>query len=94
MDRQKIAGELVALAEELVGESRTAKGTLIRVRWDTNDPNNEGWYAEVIENGRVTDDSMKVWFPVDLDKFGQGQARRVVSELKDEFPDAEIELDD
>lgn len=82
------------LKRNVLSAAARGSGTVVRVWWDTADPDNAGWYAVVEEDGDVVDDSMKVWFPVDMDKYGEGDARRLERALEREFPDAEIEMED
>lgn len=58
--------------------------------WDDNDPTNAGWYIEVIDDatGDVVDDSMKVWFGVDVDSFGRHDADALRRALECEYPGA------
>lgn len=60
--------------------------------WDDQDPQNAGWYVRVQdERGQTMDDSMKVWFPIEVDEFGQGQAEDLAQALREAFPEAKIE---
>lgn len=60
--------------------------------WDSQDPQNAGWYVRVQdETGRTMDDSMKVWFPVDVEEFGEDQAEELAAALREAFPEAKIE---
>lgn len=63
----------------------------INVWWCTNDPSNPGWYGEVRnEEGQVIDDTMKIWFPVDVDQFGRQESQKLTDALCEAFPDHEI----
>lgn len=68
-----------------------SSNTRIRFWWDENDPNNPGWYAVVSEGNHVIDDSQKVWFPVDVDDYGQDEGEELAVALQAAFPDAEID---
>lgn len=63
----------------------------IKYRWDTADARNCGWYAEALSaDGEFLDDSQKVWFPVEVDRFDADEESELVSALKAEFPRAHI----
>lgn len=74
---------------------RTGPKVRIRLYWDEQDGAEPGWYAEVqtcAEDGRwdVSDDSLKVGFPVDLDQYSRNDRSGVVSALRKAYPAAEI----
>lgn len=59
--------------------------------WDEQFGVKPGWYVELRDaEGTVEDDSMKVWFPVDVDEFTEDQETELVAALREAFPDAEI----
>ena len=59
--------------------------------WDDQDSSNAGWYARTRdENGDERDDSMKVWFPVEVDEYDEDQGDELAEALQEAFPDAEI----
>lgn len=66
----------------------------IILSWDSRVRGQAGWFAEIQtkdENGWVySDDSMKIWFPVDLDEFTESQKDEVLAALAEEFPGAEF----
>lgn len=69
--------------------------TRISLGWDSQDRNNEGWHCEVQtrdEDGRwaYSDDSLKIWFPVDLDNYEVHQRAEVEAALLKAFPGAQI----
>ncbi len=60
--------------------------------WDSQDPSNAGWYARVLdESGREIDDSMKRWFPVDVEQFSEYQSAELAESLGEAFPESIIE---
>lgn len=60
--------------------------------WDTQDSSNEGWYVRVLDHmDRITDDSVKIWFPVDLSEFGEDDGDALSIALHDAFDGARIE---
>lgn len=60
--------------------------------WDSQDPQNTGWYVRVQdERGQTMDDSMKVWFPVEVEEFSEDQAEELAAALREAFPEAKIE---
>lgn len=64
----------------------------LRYWWDDQDPSNEGWYVEAKDSeGEFLDDSMKIWFPVDVEDFSDSQEAELIAALKGEFPDATVE---
>ena len=62
----------------------------VKVNWDETDPQNPGWYAEVLEGGELITDSVKMDFPVDLDEFPRDDTAEMWAVLKAEFPGHEI----
>jgi len=65
----------------------------VKAWWDDQDPACAGWYAESLDaEGRLIDDSMKVWLGVDLDRFRRDQADEVRRALAAAFPRAEIDV--
>lgn len=63
----------------------------IEYYWDTSDPCNEGWYAMGRdETGEIVDDSMKVWFGVDVDDYDKDQGDELGQALREAYPDAEV----
>lgn len=64
--------------------------TQIQYWWDDQDPQNAGWYAREMQDGEFRDDSMKVWFPVEVDEYDQDQSEDLAAALAEAFPDAEI----
>lgn len=66
----------------------------INVWWCTNDPNNTGWYGEVRnEQGDVIDDTMKVWFLVDVDQYGRQEGYALQEALEQAYPGYQITLE-
>lgn len=66
----------------------------LSVWWCTNDPNNTGWYAEETgEGGRHLSDSVKVWFPIDLDSFLQNETQALAEALCPAFPEHSIYIE-
>jgi len=63
----------------------------IRINWDEQESDNEGWYVECLnDEGMCIVDSEKVWFPVDVDDFGKDQLDELVEALHAQWPDAEV----
>jgi hypothetical protein len=60
----------------------------VAYRWDTTDPANPGWYVEVRDGELVIDDSEKVGFPVEVDRYQDGQ--ELAEALKAAYPDANV----
>lgn len=85
-----------AFSAEEIERQEMANQVQLRVYWDTQDPQNVGWYVEVLgynarhEAWEHKDDSMKVWFPVDVDAFGKNQEAELLEALQAEFPGAEV----
>ncbi|MBA2883070.1 hypothetical protein HNR65_003427 [Desulfosalsimonas propionicica] len=63
----------------------------IYCHWDTQG-DTVGWYCEVTENGMTVDDSMKAWFPVNVDDFTADQADALEKALVENFPGHEITI--
>jgi hypothetical protein len=64
--------------------------TRVTVRWDDQDPHNEGWYCESFAGQELIDDSQKIWFGVDTDNFGITSLAELRKALQEVFPNAEI----
>jgi len=65
--------------------------TNVEFYWDNQPGVDPGWFARAKdEEGDVFMDSMKAWFPVDLDAFGEDDADDVASALAEAFEDAEV----
>jgi hypothetical protein len=80
--------EATRMTNELNGKTVAA----LRYWWDDQDPGNKGWYVEAKDSeGEFLDDSMKVWFPVDVEDFSEDEETKMVEALKAEFPNAAIE---
>ena len=64
----------------------------LRYYWDDQPGATAGWYVEAKDSdGEFLDDSMKVWFPVDVDDFSRDEESDLVAALKAEFPDTTVE---
>lgn len=67
--------------------------TRVRCRWDNRPGAEPGWYAETFDGeGNFADDSQKVWFPVQVDEFGQDQEAELIEALSEAFPGANITI--
>jgi len=66
------------------------QATKVQYRWDDQDRANEGWYCETYDDDGLIDDSMKIWFPIDLDEYDEIDEKELVTALKEEFPGAEV----
>lgn len=64
--------------------------TKVTVRWDDQAGVEPGWYCESWEGDKMIDDSQKVWFPVQVDSFGQDERSDLIVALKEAFPAAKI----
>jgi hypothetical protein len=59
--------------------------------WDNQDPSNAGWYARTRDaSGQECDDSMKVWFPVEVDEYDETQGDDLAEALREAFPGAQV----
>lgn len=77
------------MAMSTKGDVATVKGY-----WDDQAGVEPGWYCETYDaGGNPLDDSQKVWFPVDLDKYRRDQRKELIAALKAAFPGADIRLD-
>ena len=68
--------------------------TISRVRywWDGRAGDESGWYAMAYdEDGRESDDSQKIWFPVRAENYGPSDGEEFEQALQDAFPAADIE---
>ena len=67
----------------------------VTVWWDESNPDSEGWFAECRDSdGIIRLDSMKIWFPLDLDEFPRDDTAEMWAALAAEFPGAEIDVKD
>lgn len=64
--------------------------TKVTVRWDDQAGVEPGWYCESWAGETMIDDSQKVWFPVQVDSFGQDERSDLIVALKEAFPAAKI----
>ena len=72
--------------------TQTIPTETITAHWDTQG-DTYGWYAiREREDGSCIDDSVKVWWPVDLDDYTEDDSAAVESALRTEWPDATIEV--
>lgn len=63
----------------------------VTYRWDDQPGVTPGWYCESRdENGRTVDDSQKIWWPIDVDQFGEDERAELAQALRDAFPDAVV----
>lgn len=63
----------------------------VRYYWDDQAGAKAGWYVMTYSaDGQELDDSMKIWFPVDVDDFSQDEEGEMVEALKGQFPGLEI----
>jgi hypothetical protein len=65
---------------------------IVQYWWDFQDSANPGWYVRVLdEHLNVWDDSMKFWFPVEVDEFGEDQGEELAKALRAAFPKAKVD---
>ena len=63
----------------------------LTVYWDAHDRAQPGWYIEVRdESGDIVVDSMKIWFPVEVDWYGEDDKADLVADLREAYPGATI----
>jgi len=63
----------------------------LTVYWDEQDPAQPGWYVEFRdERGDIIADSMKIWFPLEVDWYGEDQRGELIADLREAYPDATI----
>lgn len=58
----------------------------IRYEWTDS-----GWYAYQVLGCNIVDDSMKVWWQVDMDSFTKDQEKELVSALQKAYPGHVVE---
>jgi hypothetical protein len=68
----------------------TTEITKVTCRWDDQAGVTPGWYCESYKGDEMADDSQKVWFPVDVEDYSQGQRSELRTALKEAFPGADI----
>lgn len=79
-------------AADCLKQSKTILQETVQYWWDEQDPQDAGWYARVMdERGQTTDDSMKIWFPVDVNGYSEDQGEALGHALRSAFPNAKIE---
>ena len=65
---------------------------IIRMYWDDQDRDNAGWYVMIMDGNRdFVDDSIKIWFPVNVNEFGPDDEAALKDALMEAYPDAEFE---
>jgi hypothetical protein len=65
--------------------------TRVTYRWDDQPGVDAGWYCQSFDEGNeLMDDSQKVWFPVNVDNYGEDEEDELVEALQEAFPHAEI----
>ncbi|MCX6178307.1 MAG: hypothetical protein NT163_02880 [Chlorobiales bacterium] len=53
----------------------------------------EGWHIKIISpEGDIIDDSRKVGFPIDVESFGEDDPEDIYDALREEYPDAIINI--
>lgn len=62
----------------------------LRVCWDDQPGVDPGWYVEVRKNGKYFDDSMKVWFGIDVDDYKRSQKEDLAVALLEKYPGAKV----
>lgn len=62
----------------------------LEVRWDRTDPQNPGWYVQLLEGDALLTDSVKVDFPVDVDRFARNCVALLIAALREAFPGVQI----
>lgn len=61
--------------------------------WSVSDPKNPGWYIEETdENNRYLSDSMKIWFPIDVDQYGEEEGDELLDEMRKVFPNHNLKI--
>lgn len=90
----RLTADDLGIEEEEEGEGAQGGKGIIKViaHWDDQDPQNEGWYAMSYDADGERDDSMKIYFPVNVDDFGPDEADELHDALAEAFPGAEIEV--
>ena len=54
---------------------------------------NDGWFIKIINpEGDIIDDSRKAGFPIDLESFGEEDLEDIYDALREEYPDAIINI--
>lgn len=64
-----------------------------KIAWDDKG-DTEGWYVEVMKNGKLLDQSQSVSFDVDVDRFGKGQKKALVRALKRAYEEVDMSFMD
>jgi len=62
----------------------------LTIYWDEQDPAQPGWYVEVRQGNDIIADSMKIWFPIEVDWYGENDKADLVADLREVYPDATI----
>lgn len=67
---------------------------MLRVNWD--DRCNAEWYVERLKRNNgcliTVDDSVKAWFPVDVDTFTRDMKPELLAALNEAFPGESVEF--
>lgn len=64
---------------------------IVKLWWDERGPSTSGWYYEVVTDGIVVDDSVKVWAEVDVEDYGLNDLDELVKALESKYPCHEVE---
>jgi len=65
----------------------------VLAHWDPV-PQNPGWYVEVWDQeGRYETDSMKIWFPLDVDEFMRADSLELSEALQRCYPCYYVEVE-
>lgn len=76
--------------EAVILEERN-RDLVLHCWWDDRDEN-EGWYVEAEKDGEYVDDSMKIWFLVNVDEFAKHQGDALEKALKSAYPGAAVDF--
>lgn len=75
----------------------TITGKRIRVWWDDSHSNDAGWYAvreaHDSKGWYTEDDSLKIWWLINVDEFSRDSRRSLVSAIEAAYPEYEVILD-
>ena len=63
----------------------------LTVYWDSHDRAHPGWYVEVRDGyGDIIVDSLKIWFALEVDWYGENQEVELIADLREAYFGATI----
>lgn len=58
--------------------------------WDSMQPHGPAWYAQIIEDGEISADSLDIWFEVNMEAYDEQDRLEVQASLEAAYPGFEL----